>query len=53
MVNPLPVLGQDPRHRPQDMRGQAGNLYPGQDQKPGVAGDQGEILLPASVSSSR
>jgi hypothetical protein len=40
MIESLPILGQDLYHLSQDAGSQAGNPNPGQDEKPGVAGDQ-------------
>jgi len=45
IVDPLPVLRKNPRHGPQDMRGQTVNPNPGQEKKPGIAGDKGKVLL--------
>src|SRR3989337_2240245 len=45
MVDSLPILGQYLYHLPQDVRGQAGNLYPRQDEKPGVYGNQRQALF--------
>ena len=53
MIKSLPILGQMLYHSPQDVRGQAGNPHPRQDEKPSVAGNQGQVLLSHSVSSSR
>ena len=40
MIESLPILGQDLYHLSQDVGSQAGNPNPGQDEKPGVAGDK-------------
>ena len=41
-----PVLDQLSAHDGQDVRGEVGDAYPGQDEETGVVDDLGEILLP-------
>ncbi len=40
----LPVSQDAPTDLPQDMAGQVGNPHPGQDQKPGVVGEIGQMI---------
>src|SRR3989304_1589539 len=42
----LPVFRQNLRHSSQEMRRQAGNLDPGKNKEPGVAGHEGKMPLP-------
>jgi hypothetical protein len=42
----LPVPLKNRGHLGQNMGGQAGNLDPGQDQKPAVVGNKGETVFP-------
>ena len=41
-----PVRNQLSAHDGQDVRGEVGDAYPGQDEEPGVVDDLGEIFLP-------
>ena len=42
-IDPLPVLGQEPGHPPQQMRGQVRDFDPRQDQEAKVVGDQADV----------
>ena len=48
-----PVLDQLSAHDGQDVRGEVGDAYPGQDEETGVVDDLGEIFLPQCRRPSR